>query len=77
MVPDTSKIRITFQSRDSYVSLTADNRGYNVPSSAVLDVEGVPEVLQRVELGGSSFIEALRSRLMWGGDVRNVKDRYE
>ncbi len=74
VVPDTSRIRITFQSRDSQVALTADNRGYSVPSSACLEIEGVPEVLQRVELGGSSFIEALRSRLMWGGDVRNVKD---
>ena len=74
VVPDTSRIRIRFQSRDAYVTLTADNRGYDVPSSACLEIEGVPEVLQRVELGGFSFIEALRSRLMWGGDVRNVKE---
>lgn len=72
VVPDSADISISFQSRDSEVRLTVDNRGYLVPASSQIHVAAVPEALQRVELGGSNFIEALRARLLWGGDVRNM-----
>lgn len=72
VVPDTADIRISFRSRDSLVRLTADNRSFDIASDAVLHACAVPESLQRVVLGGSNFIEALRTRLLWGDDVRNV-----
>lgn len=72
VVPDTSDIRISFRSRDEELMLTVDNRGYSIPSGAVVNVAAVPEALKRVVLGGSNFIEALRARLLWGGDVRNL-----
>ena len=74
VVPDTARISISFRSRDEEVKLTADNRGYNIPASARLTVQAVPETLERVVLGGTNFIEALRSKLLWGGDVRNVNE---
>lgn len=74
VVPDTAEIRISFRSRDAEVKLTADNRGFGIPSASVIRVSAVPQTLQRVVLGGSNFIEALRTRLLWGGDVRNVNE---
>ena len=55
-------------------SETADNRNYDVPSSASLCLSAVPGALQVVVLGGSNFIGALKARLLWGGDVRNQSE---
>ncbi len=74
VVPDSSEIKISFRSRDSLVRLTADNRNYDVPSSASLCLSAVPGALQVVVLGGSNFIGALKARLLWGGDVRNQSE---
>ena len=72
VVPDTADIRLSFRSRDGQVSLNVDNRAYSIPSDSSIAVRAVPEALGRVVLGGSNFIEALRARLLWGGDVRNL-----
>lgn len=72
VVPDTADIRLSFRSRDSRVRLSVDNRAYDIPADSSVSVHAVPEALKRVVLGGSNFIEALRARLLWGGDVRNM-----
>ncbi len=72
VVPDTSDIRISFRSRDGQINLNVDNRAYSITADSVIGVHAVPEALKRVVLGGSNFIEALRARLLWGGDVRNL-----
>ena len=72
VVPDSADIKISFQSREDELRLTVDNRGYVVPATSQIRVKAAPGALKRVELGGSSFIEALRARLLWGGDVRNL-----
>lgn len=71
IVPDSSVLGISFHSRESVVRLTADNRNFDIPSDSRLTVSAVPGAHGRVVLQGSSFIEALRSRLHWGSDVRN------
>ncbi len=71
IVPDSCRIELAFHSREQYVRLSADNRSFNIPSSSRLTVTAMPDALQRVVLDGSNFIEALRSRLHWGTDVRN------
>ena len=71
IVPDSSRIGISFHSREAIVRLTADNRNFNIPADSRLTVSAVPEAHGRVVLQGSNFIEALRSRLHWGSDVRN------
>ena len=72
VVPDSAGIKISFRSREDELRMALDNRGYVIPSSSVISVHAVPGALKRVELGGSNFIEALRARLLWGGDVRNM-----
>lgn len=72
VVPDSAVINISFRSRENRLRLSMDDRGCVIPSSSHISVQAVPGVLKRVELGGSNFIEALRDRLLWGGDVRNM-----
>ncbi len=72
VVPDSADIRISFHARAGQVSLSVDNREYAIPADSEIRVKAVPEALERVVLGGSNFIEALRARLLWGGDVRNL-----
>ena len=71
IVPDTSRIDLSFHSREESVRLSVDNRDFDIPSGSRLEVSAVPDALQRVVLDGSNFIQALRSRLHWGSDVRN------
>ncbi len=71
IVPETSRLSITLRSRDSRAVLSMDNRNYTVPAGARIEVSAAPMRLHRLRLGGSNFINALRSRLLWGEDVRN------
>ena len=71
IVPETSRLSITLRSRDSRAVLSMDNRNYTVPAGARIEVSAAPMRLRRLRLGGSNFVNALRSRLLWGEDVRN------
>ena len=71
IVPEGSRLSVTFRSRDDRAVLTMDNRNYTVPAGCRIEVCAAPVRLRRVRLGQSNFINALRSRLLWGEDVRN------
>ncbi|MCQ2142757.1 MAG: NAD(+)/NADH kinase [Bacteroidales bacterium] len=71
VVPDTSRIRISFRSREDRVTLMADNRTGIVPSSSVISVSLAHFSLKRVRPRRESFIDALTSKLYWGEDRRN------
>ena len=71
IVPETSHLRITLRSRDERAVLTMDNRNYTVPAGTRIEVSAAPMRLRRLRLGQSNFINALRTRLLWGEDIRN------
>ena len=74
VVPETSRITIRLHSRDSRLVLAADNVNSVESSDSVVEISAAPEPLGIIALGKSSFIEALRTKLFWGEDVRNSKD---
>lgn len=74
IVPETSHLRISLRSRDESAVLTMDNRNHTIPTGARIEVCAAPVRLKRLRLGRSNFINALRSRLLWGEDVRNSSD---
>lgn len=76
IIPESSSIRISMRSREDTVTLAADNTNRLVPAGTVLEIEAAPVRLGRVRLGSSNFINALRSRLLWGEDVRNAGGLY-
>ena len=71
IVPESSHLRITLRSRDEKAVLTMDNRNYTVPAGTRIEVSAAPMRLRRLRLGQSNFINALRTRLLWGEDIRN------
>ena len=74
IVPQSSKISISLRSRDEYAVLTMDNRDYTIPVGAKVDLQLSVKHLKKITSGQSTFIDALRSRLLWGADVRNNKE---
>ena len=85
IAPHNLNVRPLVVSKDSVVELQAidrknrsvllsvDNRDYVVPAGARVTVRCAPFALRRVTFGKSSFIDALRSKLFWGEDVRNTR----
>ena len=72
IVPEDSHLCISLRSRDDRAVLTMDNRNYTVPAGTRIEVSAAPMRLRRLRLGRSNFINALRTRLLWGEDVRNA-----
>jgi Predicted sugar kinase len=77
IVPETSRLTITLRSRDDRALLSVDNRNCAVPAGARIEVCAAPMRLRRLRLGQSNFINALRTRLLWGEDVRNSSNHDE
>lgn len=71
IVPETSILHISLRSRDERAVFTMDNRNYTIPAGTRLEVSAAPVHLRRLCLGQSNFFNALRTRLLWGEDVRN------
>mgnify|MGYP004574118857 FL=1 len=71
VVPNTSRIAIGFRSREDSVALSVDNRTCRIPAGARVEVCASPCSLKRLCIGKPNFINALRTRLLWGEDVRN------
>ncbi len=74
IVPETSSLKISLRSRDEHVVFSIDNRTYTIPAGASIDICVAPVKLKRMCFSRPTFINALRSRLLWGEDVRNEQD---
>ena len=75
VVPDTTRIRISMQSRDESVTMSMDNRNVALPASAALEVKVAQFSLKKVRLENSSFFKALTTKLFWGEDIRNGREQ--
>ena len=71
IVPDTSRIELGLQSRDSRVIVTMDNRSAEIGPDMKISVSMAQFSLKRVRLNSSNFINALTGKLFWGEDIRN------
>lgn len=73
VVPDSSEIVLSMQSRDGKYIFTADNMTRELPEGFKVKVSVARFSLRRVRLNKSDFINALTEKLFWGEDVRNIK----
>ena len=71
VVPDSSDITLSFQSRDESLVFSADNRMVNISSSEVVRISRASFGLKKVRLNHTDFINALTEKLFWGEDIRN------
>ena len=75
VVPDSCPVRLELHSRDGRAMLTMDNRHLSVPNGTAVGITPAECRLKRVALHSSSFISVLRSRLFWGEEVRNSREK--
>ncbi|MBR4735694.1 MAG: NAD(+)/NADH kinase [Bacteroidales bacterium] len=71
VIPETSKVDISFESRDGKATMSMDNRVEEIQTDWTIHVEMAQFSLKRVRLPESGFVKALTSRLFWGEDMRN------
>ena len=71
VIPGDSRVTLSIQARDGKAVLSMDNRSVEVDNDVLVEVQAAPLPLRRIRPDTSNFIEALRSRLFWGQDVRN------
>lgn len=74
VIPAESRVTIGAIDRGGTAMLALDNRSYVIPQGVKVDISAAPFRLKRVCVGKSNFIDALRSRLFWGQDVRNISE---
>lgn len=74
VVPDTSRISISLQSRDEKVSMTMDNRTVEIDHDWTVQIAMAQFSLKRIRLAKSNFVKALTGKLFWGEDIRNNQD---
>ena len=72
VVPDTTEVSLSFRSREEEVMVTMDNRVMALPVGDRIKVSVAQFSLKRIRLYRSNFIQALKSKLFWGEDVRNL-----
>ena len=72
VVPSDKLITLSGSSRSGGLSLFMDNRSYSLESGTQVKITAAPFCLKKVNLGLNNFIDALRIRLFWGQDVRNM-----
>lgn len=72
VVPVGKTITMKGNSRCGRLSLSLDNRRHEIPSGTEISISTAPFRLRLVDLGQENFIDALRIRLFWGQDVRNM-----
>lgn len=74
IIPHRSSVEISLRSRDEMAVFSMDNRTIQIPATAKIRVCAADRKLKRIRIGKSNFINALRTKLLWGEDVRNGKD---
>ena len=71
VLPESSKVDISFESRDGRATMSTDNRTVEIRPDWTIHVEMAQFSLKRVRIAESGFVKALTSRLFWGEDMRN------
>lgn len=74
VVPDTTDIVISVQTRDGKAELSMDNRNLEISPDWKIHVSLAQFSLKRIRLSNSSFVKALTSKLFWGEDIRNSRE---
>ena len=74
VVPEDAVLQLAPRTREGAMVLTVDNRTFTLEKGCRVTISAAPVRLRRGVTGKSNFIEALKDRLLWGGDVRNTMD---
>ena len=71
VIPDQSVIKLTIENREKKLVASLDARSHSLDPNTQITLMRAPNTLQLINLSKDYFIQALRSKLMWGIDPRN------
>lgn len=72
IVPDSSKVEISFQGRSTRALLTVDNRSFDLGAGEKVTIAKGEFPIKSVSIN-NNFIAALNQKLLWGEDKRNMQ----
>jgi len=71
VIPDTASIRLLTESRTQDYLISLDSRSYTLPTNTAVEIRKASYHIHLVRFEENSYMEALRSKLLWGQDKRN------
>ncbi len=72
VVPDSSKVEISFNGRNPQALLTVDNRSFEIGAGEKVTIEKGEFPIRSISIN-NNFIAALNQKLLWGEDKRNMQ----
>lgn len=72
VISDDAVIEVFIESRLGEAILSLDNRAFRISAGVKVKVTKADLTLKYLSFDNESFIQALREKLMWGADRRNV-----
>ncbi|MDR2388439.1 MAG: NAD kinase [Tannerellaceae bacterium] len=70
VIPDTSVITLTIESRNEYFLVALDGRSDIFPAGALLTISKADYTTRIIKRDNHTFYKTLRDKLMWGADTR-------
>jgi NAD+ kinase len=71
VISDGTKIQLTIDSREKDFLISLDSRITTVPKNTEVFIEKASFTIQSIIPSNQSFLQTLRSKLLWGEDTRN------
>jgi NAD+ kinase len=71
VISDETKIKLEVNSREKSFLISLDSRVTTVPKETKIFIEKTDFTIKSILPRNQSFIKTLRSKLLWGEDVRN------
>jgi NAD+ kinase len=70
IIPDNWKINLAIHSRSHSYLASIDGRSITMPDTATISISKADYTVRIIRLEGHSFLNTLKTKLMWGADVR-------
>jgi NAD+ kinase len=71
VIPDEIKIELEVETREKKFLISLDSRIATVPKGTKVFIEKSPFTIKSMLPNNQSFLKTLRSKLLWGEDIRN------
>lgn len=70
IIPDNWKIDLKISSRNHSYLASIDGRSITMPDTATISISKANYTVRIIRLEGHSFLNTLKTKLMWGADIR-------
>ena len=71
IIPDNWKLDLAIHSRSHSYLASIDGRSITMPDTASISISKADYTVRIIRLEGHSFLNTLKTKLMWGADVRS------